>query len=112
MPKRGQQFSEVNHEVLDGGGDVPEIRKLSKGSAYIEYEHDPEVKQTNIGYLKSSDERKGHMQDLLHTLYQKYPDHTIHWGEVIHPAAAHLFEKFSKVYGRSKGTVALEEKGW
>jgi hypothetical protein len=110
MPaERGSQFPDIKHEVLDGGDGVPEIRRISRGSAYIEYEHDPEVKQTNIGYLKSSDEGKGHAQALLHHLYAKYPTHTIHWGNVIHPAAAHLMEKMSKTYGRTRGEVNLDE---
>ena len=109
MPERGKQFPEIKDSLIDGGDGVPEIRKLSKGSAYVEYEHDPDVKQTNITYLKSSDEGKGHAQDILHHLYGKYPSHTINWGNVIHPAAVHLMEKFSKRYGRTQGHEDLDE---
>jgi len=106
---RGKQFPEIKDSLIDGGDGVPEIRKLSKGSAYVEYEHDPEVKQTNITYLKSSDEGKGHAQELLHNLYQTYPSHTINWGSVISRPAVHLMNKFSKVYGRTQGHEDIDE---
>jgi hypothetical protein len=106
---RGQQFPEIKDSLIDGGNGIPEVRKLSKGSAYIEYEHDPDVKQTNISYFKSSDEGKGHAQELMHHLYGKYPDHTINWGQVISKPAVHLLDKFSGLYGRTKGHPDLDE---
>jgi len=106
---RGSQFPDNTDEHVDGGDGIPEIRRLSRGSSYVEYEHDPEVKRTNILYMNSGDEGRGNAQALLHQLYGNNPEHTVHWGEVMHPAAAHIMKKMSKQYGRTTGSVNINE---
>jgi predicted acetyltransferase len=68
--------------------------------AFLEYHVDP-VGVTYIDYLKSNHEGQGHAEALLTHLYNKYPNHNKDWGEILHPAASHLYEKFSEKHGRS-----------
>jgi len=77
--------------------------------AYVQYEHDPEVKQTNITWMGSVHPGQGHVQEILHNLYNTHVDHTVNFGDVISGASAHIMEKMAATYGRTKGTVNIDE---
>jgi hypothetical protein len=72
----------------------------SKNVASLEYHTDP-VGVAYIDYLRSPHSGQGHAEKLVSHFYQKFPRHNIDWGEIIHPAAQHLFDKFNEKHGRS-----------
>lgn len=100
-----------------GGEDgIPEMRRMEmrnkKGEslAGVEYEHDPEYQQTNISWMGSGEENKGHTQKILHHLYDSHPEHLIHFGTAISEPAAHIMNKFKKSHpDRTMGDVDIDE---
>jgi hypothetical protein len=117
MPaERGSQFHEIKTSTLAGGDDVPEIRRNEmvdrEGNrlAHVEYEHDPEVNHTYVTWMDSAKPGHGHMTALMNHLYSQYPKHSVDWGSIIHPAAAHLFKKFAASHPhRTHGEVNIDE---
>jgi hypothetical protein len=93
----------------------PQLREMAKRDssgqklAYVQYEHDPEVKQTNIIWMGSTFPGQGHVQDILHNLYNTHIDHTVNFGDAISGAGAHLMNKMGATYGRTKGTANINE---
>jgi hypothetical protein len=46
-------------------------------------------------------EGKGYSSHLINHLYSQYPNHTIDFGDVVHPAAEHIMEKMTAQHGRT-----------
>ena len=70
---------------------------------YISYDFDTGIPDyITIGWVKSFIEGKGYARILLEWLYDRYPEHTIDWGECLHPASLALAEDFySRYYDRT-----------
>ena len=79
-------------------------------AAVLHYHTDP-VGVAYIDLVRSNNEGQGHASKLIDHLYNKYPRHDIDWGEIQHPAASHLYQKFSNRYGRSHSWDD-EQDGW
>lgn len=54
--------------------------------------------QIDVEWLQSHEEGKGHARRLMQNLYDTYPENTIHWGQIVHPASQNLAEQFSEKY--------------
>ena len=119
----GPQFSYLSPEhhivtTVEAGGEdgVPEIRRMemrnpqSESLAGIEYEHEPEYQQTNITWMGSGEEGKGHIQRLLHHLYGAHPEHLINFGTTISDPATHIMNKFKELHpDRTMGDSEIDE---
>jgi hypothetical protein len=101
----GQGFHITDEPDSDGVDKSSRILRLhsaqhGQNAASLDYHSDP-IGVTYIDYLRSPYEGSGHATALLEHLYHKFPSHNIDWGEILHPAASHLYNKFSNKYGRS-----------
>lgn len=77
------------------------LHKEGAPAALLHYQVDPAAAVTHLTLVRSNEEGQGHASALIDHLYKKYPRHDIDWGEIQHPAASHLYKKFSQKYGRS-----------
>lgn len=76
------------------------LHKDGNPVAKLHYHIDP-IGVAHIDLVHSEQEGQGHASTLINHLYNKYPRHDVDWGEIQHPAASHLYQKFSKQFGRS-----------
>jgi hypothetical protein len=74
--------------------------KTDYSPAWLEYHFDP-IGVVYIDYLKSNQEGEGHAKALLDFIYDKYKSSNIDWGQILHPAASYLYNKYSEKHGRS-----------
>lgn len=79
--------------------------------AWMEYHFNP-IGVVYIDYLKSNEEGSGHAKMLLDFIYNKYQSSNIDWGEILHPAASYLYEKYSEKHGRSFSWEDDEDTSW
>ena len=77
------------------------LHKEGSPAAVLHYQVDPAAAVTHLTLVRSNDEGQGHASALIEHLYNKYPRNNVDWGEIQHPAASHLYKKFSQKYGRS-----------
>lgn len=74
---------------------VPEGKKTSV--AYVQYSKHNEG-QIDVDWLKSHQEGQGHARRIMEHLYSSYPEHTISWGDTVHPKSEHLAADFEARY--------------
>jgi hypothetical protein len=77
--------------------------------AELHYKHDPSDMSVEVDMLRSHEGGKGYANALVEHLYNKFTGHHIAWGEIQHPAASHLYKKFSAKYGRSSSWEDWED---
>lgn len=82
-----------------------QVRLIVDGEwvGYISYDIDLMTKgYIEIGWVKSFVEGRGYARMMMEWLYARYPEHTVDWGECLHPASLALAEDFhSRYYDRT-----------
>ena len=90
----GNNFGEYTHSLKQHGAEVATanvfalpFNELGGGDNEIQ-----------VDWLSSSQQGKGHAQELIQRLYDHYPRHTINFGLLAHPASEHIAKKFEAKY--------------
>jgi hypothetical protein len=68
--------------------------------ATLDYHYDT-IGVLYIDLVRSMEENKGYATKLIDYIYNKFDSANIDWGEIQHPSAEHLYNKFAEKYGRS-----------
>jgi hypothetical protein len=98
--------------IVHDKGQKVSLHKVGEGEvSSIDY-HLPEPNRVYISMMNTpwEYEGNGYSSYLVNHLYNYYPNHTIDFGDIVHPAAEHIMEKMMSQHGRT--VYSTSSKDW